>query len=76
MKCCFLFCEIMFFIFLFFLILTQEYFVIDFREKGREEKNISVREKHQSVAFCVHTDRGLNPQPFFVVVVQGYTPTN
>ena len=31
------------------------------------------KEKHQSVASCMHTDWGLNPQPF---AVPGDAPTN
>ena len=40
-----------------------------FREKGREkerERNIDVREKHQSVASRLCTDQGLNPQAGYV----------
>ena len=38
----------------------------DFRERGREremERNIDVREKHQSLASCMCSDWGPNPQP-------------
>ena len=58
-------------------------FFIDFRERGRGKKrerkrNISVREKHQSIASCINLtgnqthdlgmcpDRESNPQPFGV----------
>ena len=48
--------------------------LIDFRERGREgegwgemerdgERNINVREKHQSVASHMLADQGLKPQP-------------
>ena len=49
-------------------ILTHEDMLVDFREKGkgereRQEKNIHVREKHQSVASGTRPDWGPNPQP-------------
>ena len=40
--------------------------LIDFRERGRDremERNIDVREKHQSLASCMCSDWGPNPQP-------------
>ena len=41
------------------------------REEGGErekegERNIDVREKHQSVASCMRPDQGSNPQPRYV----------
>ena len=38
---------------------------IGVKEKERE-RNIDVREKHQSVACCTHPDWGLNLQPRYV----------
>ena len=38
----------------------------DFRERrkeGERQRKIHVREKHQSVASCMHPNLGLNPQP-------------
>ena len=45
-------------------------YLLIFLERGRKEKererNISVREKHQSVASCKHLDKGSNLQPRYM----------
>ena len=49
-----------------FFILIQGYVFIGFRERGRRgerKRNIDMREKHQSVAFCTFPDQESNPQP-------------
>ena len=51
---------------------------IDFRERGRDwerdkQRDIEVREKHQSGASCMCLDWGLNPRPFGV---QDNAPTD
>ena len=47
----------------FFFKSSPENMFIDFRERGRgKERNTDVKEKHWSVASCIHPDWGPNPQ--------------
>ena len=50
---------------------SPEDMFIDFRERGMErqnknERDINVREKHQSLASYTHLDRESNPQPRYM----------
>ena len=54
---------------LFKKILTQGYVLLILereKKKEREKRDIDVREKHWSVAFCMCPDQELNLQPFDV----------
>ena len=58
--------NVLFFFFFSFFLNPHPNMFIDFRERGRDremERNIDVREKHQSLASCMCSDWGPNPQP-------------
>ena len=50
--------------FIFNNIMFKDFIYFSKREREEEkEGNINMREKHQSVASCIHPDWGLNPHP-------------
>ena len=60
-------------ILVFIFLLSPEDMLIDFRERGREGEREG--EKHQSVASCSCSNRGLNQQPRYVLR-PGIEPTS